>query len=281
MRRLHLFEIEDQPWCPPSVRDLMTDFLQFIIERSRVYEPVAPRLCTALARAGSRRIVDLCSGAGGPWRTLLPVLERQAGARLDVCLTDFYPNLAAFERMREQTGGRIHFEPRPVDATRLPERLSGSRTLFTAFHHFRPEQARQLIQDAVAKRQGIAVFEATRRSLPVVLATALTALGGALLTTPFIRPFRWSRLLWTYGLPLVPPGVLVDGLVSCLRTYTPQELRAFVSELGETGYTWEIGTEETPYPLMVITYLIGYPAAPGRTRVRPPPRPPAHPPTMR
>jgi hypothetical protein len=29
MRRMHLFEIEDQSWCPRAVRDAMTDYLRF------------------------------------------------------------------------------------------------------------------------------------------------------------------------------------------------------------------------------------------------------------
>ena len=32
--------------------------------------------------------------------------------------------------------------------------------------------------------------------------------------TPFVRPFRWSRLLFTYVIPLIPLLVLFDGTVS-------------------------------------------------------------------
>jgi hypothetical protein len=35
VRRWHLIEIEDQPWCPAAVRDAATDYLQFIIDRTR------------------------------------------------------------------------------------------------------------------------------------------------------------------------------------------------------------------------------------------------------
>src|SRR5450759_4223616 len=36
--------------------------------------------------------------------------------------------------------------------------------------------------------------------------------------TPWIRPFRWSRLLWTYLIPIIPLVFLFDGVVSCHRT---------------------------------------------------------------
>src|SRR5439155_21664731 len=117
-----------------------------------------------------------------------------------------------------------------VDATSGPPALSGFRTLFSSFHHFRPEEARRILADAVRQRQGIGVFEATQRSAPAMLAMLLTPLF-VLLATPFIRPFRLSRLFWTYLLPVVPIVALFDGVVSCLRTYTPTELRALVAEV--------------------------------------------------
>lgn len=258
MRRLHLLEIEDQPWCPPVLRDAATDFLQFMIVATDTYLPAQPLLRSALERAGTRQVVDLCSGGGGPWPGLLPGLDTPV-APVDVRLTDRYPNREAFDRASARTGGRLAFHPDPVDATALPSSLAGFRTLFTAFHHFPPDAARAILADAVRSGQGIAVFEATQRSAPSIIATALSPLI-VLLVTPFIRPFRWSRLFWTYLVPLVPLLVLFDGIVSCLRTYTPRELRAMADSLEAPGYTWEIGEAKGRAPVPV-TYLIGIPPA--------------------
>ena len=41
----------------------------------------------------------------------------------------------------------------------VPESLNGFRTLFSSFHHFRPEQARAILANAMEKKQAIAVFE--------------------------------------------------------------------------------------------------------------------------
>lgn len=258
MRRLHLLEIEDQPWCPAVLRDAATDFLQFMIVATDTYLPAVPLLQSALDRAGTRQVVDLCSGGGGPWPGLLAHLDTP-DAPVDVCLTDRYPNREAFERANERTGGRLAFHPHPVDATALPAGLTGFRTLFTAFHHFRPDAARTILADAVRAGQGIGIFEATQRTAPSLLATAFSPLI-VLAVTPFIRPFRWSRLLWTYLIPLVPLLVLFDGLVSCLRTYTPRELRTMTDSLDAAGYTWEIGEAKGRGPVPV-TYLIGIPPA--------------------
>jgi hypothetical protein len=47
-------------------------------------------------------------------------------------------------------------------STYLP--TCGIRTMFTALHHFRPPQARGILEDAARKGSGIAVFEPLSRS---------------------------------------------------------------------------------------------------------------------
>jgi hypothetical protein len=253
MRRLHLFEIEDQAWCPAAVRDAMTDYLQFVLQKARPYAAVAPRLEKVLERTGAGEILDLCSGGGGPWPSLLPELE---GVR--VRLTDRYPNLAAFESLRRASGGWIEFESEPVDASDVPPRLRGFRTLFSSFHHFPPDRARRILEDAVRKGKGIAVFEATQRRAAALLGMLLVPLV-VLLVTPALRPFRASRLFWTYLVPAVPLFALFDGIVSCLRTYTPDELRAMTAGLED--YDWEIGEDKVPLSAAAVTYLVGVPSA--------------------
>jgi hypothetical protein len=252
MRRLHLLEIEDQSWCPTAVRDAMTDYLQFVVRKARPYAAAAPHLKRVLERSGVSEVVDLCSGGGGPWPSLLPDLD---GIR--VRLTDRYPNFAAFESLRSACDGRIVFEPDPVDASDVPRRLAGFRTLFSSFHHFRPAQARGILEDAVRKGQGIAVFEATQRRTAPLLGMLLVPLF-VLLVTPAVRPFRASRLFWTYLVPAVPLFALFDGIVSCLRTYTPAELRAMTA--GLDSYDWEIGEEKVARSAAAVTYLVGVPA---------------------
>src|SRR5512140_2116720 len=104
MRRWHLFELGDQAWCPSLLRDLVTDFLQTMLVDLRLYDGVAPVIERILARAGSRKVVDLCSGAAGPWEILA------AGALdVEVELTDKYPNQRALERCAREAKTRISY----------------------------------------------------------------------------------------------------------------------------------------------------------------------------
>lgn len=223
----------------------MTDYLETVVRLANPYAKIVPKLASALEACQTTQVLDLCSGSGGPWATLLPMLQYRKPA---VLLTDFYPNTA---------GSTLPYHAEPVDATKVPEALTGFRTLFASFHHFRPEQARAILADAVAKRQGIAVFEATARTIPAVLGMLFVPLAVWLIT-PQIRPVRFSRLFFTYLIPVLPLAILFDGIVSCLRTYNPEELRELVAGLDES-YTWEIGSEPVARSPIPITYLIGLP----------------------
>jgi hypothetical protein len=256
VRRFHLIEIAEQPWCPAPIRDGVTDYLQFVIDRARPYAPAVDVLAETLedeGAGGEVPILDLCSGAGGPWEGLVADL-RARGVEARVRLTDLHPNREALARMERATGGRVTGELRPVRAEAVPLEFPGFRTAFTALHHFRPEQAREILADAARRGEGIAIFEATERSPRALLLTLLTPLM-VLLGTPLIRPFRWSRLFWTYLLPAIPLVVLFDGLVSCLRSYSPGELQELAEGVDAEGYRWRSGTAgEGPIP---VTWLTG------------------------
>jgi len=263
MRRRQLIEIEDQPWCPAAVRDGLTDYLQFITDRTEPYAPAARLLTEALRASPDDRssppavpVIDLGSGGGGPWRRLVRRLQ-DAGVPVRVRLTDLHPNVAAFDRIAHETDGTVSGEPRAVPADAVPEDLTGFRTIFTAFHHFPPAMARRVLGDAVARGQGIAVFESTTRDLLCLSVMLLVPLAVSL-TTLFIRPFRLSRLLLTYLVPVIPTVAFIDGIVSCLRTYTPDELRGLAESVdGATGYEWTAGhAGGGPIPM---TYLVGVP----------------------
>ena len=256
MRRLHLFEIEDQPWCPRVFRDAATDLLEFFLRRGNYYAPIVPRLKIALEKTGQREIVDLCSGGGGPWLRL--VADFGGEPPINVLLTDKYPNEWSAKRLVGSSQSRIRSETGSVDATAVPATLHGFRTMFTSFHHFRPADGKAILADAVKNRVGIGIFEFTERSLIGLISLAFTPVA-VLVAVPFLRPVRWQTLLLTYVLPIIPLGALFDGIVSCLRTYSTDELAELVEPLRGERYVWTIGQVRSWRSPVPITYLLGYP----------------------
>ena len=74
LKRIHLFELEDQPWFPRIIRDLTTDYLHFMQTALKLEGALLPLVERALRESGTNRIVDLCSGGSGPVPLLVDYL---------------------------------------------------------------------------------------------------------------------------------------------------------------------------------------------------------------
>jgi hypothetical protein len=257
MRRIQFIELHEQPWFPPTLRNEITDALQCGLEILRAYAPISVLLQRALDATECRSIVDVCSGSGGPWLDLSQKL-RVGKSPYPIRLTDRFPNLAAFEKVKAASANVIDFYRTSVDAMKVPVELDGFRTMFSSFHHFPPAQARAILQNAVDARQGIGIFEITSRT-PSAVCMMFVWFLTPFLFTHSIRPFCWSRMFYTYLLPIIPLVLLFDGLVSCLRTYRTEELRELIHGLAVAEYCWEIGEQSGTFGLLPVTYLIGYP----------------------
>jgi hypothetical protein len=255
MPRLHLFELEDQPWFPATIRDLATDYLHFMQTAVSMHRAMLPFLEEVLTAGRTTRIVDLCSGGSGPVPAIVAEL-REKGMPVTATLTDLYPNVSALEHIVAHSGGAIDYVARSVDARAVPPELRGLRTLFNGFHHFRRADAQAILRDAAAARQPIAIFEMSRRSTSMILPVLLVPLV-VLCVTPFMKPFKWRRLFWTYVVPLVPLTCLWDGIVSQLRAYTVTELREMAAAAGSMAWRAD---EPRLYRYNRLTYLIGWPA---------------------
>jgi len=141
------------------------------------------------------------------------------------------------------------------DARNIPNHLKGLRTLFLTFHHFKPEDAKSILQNAVNSKSPIAIFEGQERSFAGLLALCLLPVS-VLYSTLFIKPFKWKRLLFTYIIPLVPLFAWWDGIVSSPRTYSVEEMKAMISELeNKDDFEWEVGRIRSGPGF--ILYLLG------------------------
>ena len=255
--RLQLFELEDFGWFPRTIRDLATDYLHFMEMRFALHRPAVPLLREILVRTKTTHFIDLCSGGGGPVGAAYKALKN-LGFNVRFTLTDKYPNIDAYRRLCEHHGEDLSFISDAIDATRVPKEMTGIRTVFNSFHHFAPDDAKLILKSAVEARQPIGIFEIPERSIATTVPLLLTPLFVAI-ATPFIRPFQWRRLLWTYALPLIPLMCWWDGIVSQLRAYTADEMLDLTREL--TEYDWRAARVPIVGTPGALTYLIGIPKA--------------------
>ena len=122
--------------------------------------------------------------------------------------------------------------------------------------------ARRILARAVETGRPIAVVEVMSRSALAVAGILLAPLFVTL-SVPFLRPFRWAWIPFTYLVPVIPIFVLWDGIVSVLRIYDEGELRALAAAADPHGrFDWQVETIPMPPAPVPGVALVGIPRIP-------------------
>lgn len=260
MKRRQFIEWEDYPWFPKIIRDGETDYLRFMIEKFNIYKHAFPLLKEVLNKTGDKQIIDMCSGGGGACIKMAEALNDPIQNKFKITLSDKYPNIPSFESIKSQSDGSVDFIPDSIDVLKVPAALKGMRTIFSAFHHFEPDRAKQILKDAVDNSAAIGIFEGGERSIIDILGVIFTTPVAFFVFTPFMKPVKLSRYIFTYLIPLIPLTTIWDGIVSMFRMYKPNELLEMANEVEPEKYVWSSG--RIPYGVSKVIYLTGYPVKP-------------------
>lgn len=255
--RDYLFEFEDLAWFPDIIRVSMTDYLRYLITKVDFYRPIVPLIIEGMKRSDVNQIIDLCSGGGGAIEQIQNELKQLTDAEIKIILTDKFPNTSAYEFISAKTNSEISFLDTPVDAADVPLTLKGFRTIFSGFHHFDNSFAKSVLKNAVEANSGIGIFDGGNKNFLAILAILIVHPVVFFFFTPFFRPFRFSRLIFTYIIPVIPFCTVWDGIVSIIRLYKPSELLQIAREVNSKKYYWKAGKLKCRYGLNV-SYLIGY-----------------------
>jgi hypothetical protein len=78
---------------------------------------------------------------------------------------------------------------------------------------------------------------------------------------PFVKPRRVSNFVFTYLVPLVPLFLMWDGVASCLRSYSTDELEALVAPLRSRSYTFRVERHRVPWTPLSVTCVVGLPVS--------------------
>lgn len=249
MKRIQLFEFEDLPWFPDSLRACMTRMISVLHRWMGTKDHIAELLETTLVTTGRQHIVDLCSGDGGLMLDVFNKLQRSAsGPNLRLTLTDLYPNRASIARVDSMANQRVEYISEPIDATGdLPMSGDCIRTLTCSFHHLPPEVAKQVLAGASQAGDPILIYEISDNSaapkllwwigMPINFILGLVVAG-------FTRPMTWIQFGFSFLLPIIPACFAWDGAVSNARTYTQADLETLLKEVRREGYQWKIGLVE-------------------------------------
>ncbi|MDC3378789.1 hypothetical protein OAX78_00720 [Planctomycetota bacterium] len=245
MKRIHLFEFEDQAWFPDWIRVLMTRYIAAMHRLFGTGDEVADLAARALQHAGARRIHDLCSGHGGPQRAVLAALRGRHGlSDVQITLSDLYPNPQVAASFNDEDDSGIRYRTEPVDAAAPGDLEPGLRSMICSLHHMRPEVAQSILSDAVRAEQPFLAYEISDNSSPSLLWWTAFPIGALLVlfVTLAVRPMTWRQGVFTYLIPVLPFFIGWDGAVSNARTYGLTDLKTLLAGVPSSGYRWETGT---------------------------------------
>jgi hypothetical protein len=229
-------ETTDLDWCPEMARRCQYVLMDEPVQEAATQKALADCLVDHLRRSGQDRIVDLCGGAGGAWRSLLPRMREQC-PEAQVLVTDLHP---AAPGAQAQTPG-LTCATTPVDACDSARLPPGACVMIRSFHHLPFAVRRTLLAACARTGRDLLVIEATIPSLRQWAGVLLFSLPLSLRAAWRHRRAWWGmrwrdRLL----LPLMPLAFLYDGAVSTWRTWSPATMRRVCGEIRQPGYAWEV-----------------------------------------
>lgn len=260
MKRIHLFEIEDQSWFPDWIRDYLTKNLNVFHKILNTKEDLANLLNKVIEKTGKSEIVDLCSGAGGPIIETATLLKEKHGrTNLKLTLSDLYPNKKVAKMLNSDEDKSVSYYENSLNAEHVEGKLTGIRSMVCSLHHMKPEVATNILADAQNSEEGFCAIEISDNSYPkwIWWLTIPFSFIICLFITPMAKKLTLGQIIFTYLIPIVPLFFAWDGAVSNARTYTMDDIEIILSKIRKPQYTWEPGvlTEGKSKKM----YLIGYP----------------------
>lgn len=231
---MHLFEFNDTPLVPASIRTTMLEVCELCNSGFRSFNHVvAERVLAETRRSGCTTVIELGAGTAPITRLLAPEACRR-GMTLTPC--DLLPNADAFAGLSADHPGCVRPVMESVDFTVRQAWGSGSLAVVVCtFHHIPPALRQRTLRALSESADRVMVFEPLRNTL-LSAALTLTALVPVLIA-PLVfirRPGRLRRFVWCWLVPVVPFVFVWDSLVSCLRQWSPATWKRELSALGRT-----------------------------------------------
>jgi hypothetical protein len=128
-----------------------------------------------------------------------------------------------------------------------------------AFHHFEDPLAKAILKNTLETSDGFAIFELQDRTFASFVACMILGIG-ILIAAPYYA-WRWRSplaLFFSYIIPVLPFVLVYDGLISSLRTRTPDEVEALLRTCGADSKGWELrsGRDMHLWPAGYLSWVI-------------------------
>ncbi len=213
MRRKQITQITNTSWCPKLFKKLVAEFLSWFVLKVNATKPFLPIINEVLKDFNTKNLINLDVGIGAGMEAVLPFLGRDISVQ-SIPFSNF-------------------------DTTR-----SGVYTFINAFHQLNKNEAEKSLKEIAQSGNPVVIVEGNNDSLWQIVGMTFFVPLTVLLTAPFVKPFRLSRIIFTYFIPVLPIIIVIDGCLALMKLYNPDDLRELVSNLDIPDYTWSIGKKD-------------------------------------
>lgn len=205
----------------------MYEFMSWFVGKVNAAKPFLPVLEEVIGNTQTKTIINIDSKIGAGIETLLPLLPE---------------------------GSEII----NIELEKFSTHNKGIYTFINSFHQLDEKKAAYYLTQIANSGNSVAVLEGNNDSLWQVVGMTIFVPLTVILSAPFVQPFRITRLIFTYLIPILPVVTMLDGFLALFKLYNPNDLNELVSTIPVKNYVWKSGKADNGRGGKII-YLMGYP----------------------
>ena len=223
MKRKSVNQFTNYSWFPEVLKKCIYEFMTWFVGKVGAAKPFLPVVNEGLNYADNLVVINKDVGAG--FETLNPLIE------------DSIPRTFV---SKDEIG------------------IKGLYIMVNSFHQEKPENAKEILKKVSEIKQPIVIVEGNNDSLWQVFGMTVIVPLTVILTAPFVKPFRVSRIIFTYLIPILPLVTFIDGFLALFKLYAPKDLDELVLDIQAENYKWKSGKMDNGRGGKII-YLLGHP----------------------
>ena len=136
-------------------------------------------------------------------------------------------------------------------------KTKGLYLFVNSFHQLDPKNAYDTLKNIAENENPVVLVEGNNNSLWQIVGMTIFVPISVLIMTPFIQPFRMTRFIFTYLIPILPLFIMIDGCLALIKLYSPNDLNELVSNINVPNYKWQLGKKANGRGGKII-YLKGW-----------------------
>lgn len=126
-------------------------------------------------------------------------------------------------------------------------------TMFNAFHHFSDPMKRELVKRMREAKSPVIIAEILQPTVLCLLNVIAMTTIGCILLTPFIRPFSFGRLFFTYVLPVNILTITADGVISVFKSRSVKQYKTLFADCPDGVKIFRLGNCIAPVIIIELS----------------------------